>query len=183
MAATAATGRHPAAPLRYPSLHERFPMLKILYKPDALDNVESNLVAEAANRLEVGEFQVFQLGYFAWFGCEIEAKALENAFFGYLLENQVPHWVRHFARRIVQLDDQGGLHPYAPEYHRYDRNYAPPTHVEPAGIVKVLAVLLLVGAVLLAVIVSAGNVVPKGVNCLYPPCYWDKPAQSQRAMP
>lgn len=150
-------------------------MLKILYRLDELDSSEHNLVADASNRLEVGEFQFFQLSFLAWYGREADTAFLERAFFGYMLENRVPHWARHYAREIIRRDDEGVLAPYAPEYHQFDRTYKPPP-ASGHGWPRRLAVFLLLGALLalafVALTLYTGTMVPPGVTCFFPPCSW-----------
>ncbi|NIP73204.1 MAG: hypothetical protein GWO16_09340, partial [Gammaproteobacteria bacterium] len=77
-------------------------MFKILYQLDELDNIEANVVAEAANRLGVGEFQLFQLAHTAWHGREVDPHQIEAVFFDYMLHDRVPHWVRQFARNVIR---------------------------------------------------------------------------------
>ena len=114
--------------------------LKILY---SLEEPEDNVVAQAANRLGVGEFQVFQLAHADWFGAEAEAKELEPIFFRYLMHDQTDPWVRHYARGIVDLDDRGVLDSDNSHYHRYDaRSMRPLSRV--SGVLRFVAVVLFV---------------------------------------
>ena len=125
------------------------------------DSRERGEVAKAANILMVGEFQLLQLAYFDWFGNDMPSKFFDNLFGAYMIKNQVPHWARHFARRIIEKDARGFLNPHNPFYHRYDANYV--TYV-PNGFkrfckVAVFLILFLVGAVWLAnlAVVSKGQ--------------------------
>ena len=40
-----------------------------------------------------------------------------------MLRNHVPHWARHYARRIVVSYERGELDDNAPQFHRYDHDY------------------------------------------------------------
>ena len=76
-------------------------MFKFLFQVDDRDNIEANQVAEAANRLGVGEFKLFQVAFQAWHGREIDPDQLEWIFWNYMANDQVPPWARHFARVII----------------------------------------------------------------------------------
>ena len=142
--------------------------LKILY---SLEEPEDNIVAQAANRLGVGEFQVFQLAHADWFGAEADAKELEPVFFRYLLHDQTDPWVRHYARRIVDLDDRGALDTDNAHYHRYDaRSMRPLSRV--SGLLRFLAVVGFVIVFFGVAIVAMRGVIPEPFGCLFPPCPW-----------
>ncbi len=140
--------------------------LKILY---SLEEPEDNVVAQAANRLGVGEFQVFQLAHADWFGAEADAKELEPIFFRYLMHDQTDPWVRHYARRIVDLDERGALDTESAHYHRYDaRSMRPLSRV--SGVLRFAAVLLFVIVFFGVSIVALNGVIPEPLGCLFPPC-------------
>ena len=65
------------------------------------DPAETDYVVNAANYLEVSEFNIFRDAYTAWYGKEIPEKQVEKIFTQYLLENRVPFWVRNYARSRV----------------------------------------------------------------------------------
>jgi len=68
-------------------------------------------VAVSASLLQVSEFKCFQVAYEQWFGHELDAQSMENIFSTYLKELSVPHWVRHFTRKVFYLEVQGKLNP------------------------------------------------------------------------
>ncbi len=146
-------------------------MFKILYRLDDLDTVEANLVAEAANRLGVGEFQLFRLAHRAWHGAEVEAKALEPDFLGYMLRDDVPFWVRQYARKVVAGHEQGMLDPEDATFHAYDH-----TGVQNKGLwsgIAKVALVALMTAVLMGLILytySAPDM--ETARCMFPPCPW-----------
>ena len=82
-------------------------------------------MARAANLLQVGEFQLLQLAYKDWFDKDMPSRECDRLFGAYMLHNQVPHWARHYARRIIGLDAAGMLNDRDPTYHRYDPKYEP----------------------------------------------------------
>jgi hypothetical protein len=96
-----------------------------LLHPDREDPnaVERAAVARAANILMVGEFQLLQLAYYEWHGEDLPVDLVNRLFGAYMLKNLVPHWARHYARRIIEKDDKGFIDFSDPYYHRYDHDY------------------------------------------------------------
>lgn len=91
-----------------------------LIRPDREEAPERAEVARAANLLQIGEFQLLQLAYGEWYGREMPPGMIDALFGSYMLHNRVPHWARHYARRIIDLDAAGRLNDRDPHYHRYD---------------------------------------------------------------
>ena len=104
-----------------------------LIHPDREEHPERAEVARAANLLQVGEFQLLQLAYKDWFDKEMPTSECDRLFGAYMLHDQVPHWARHYARRILGLDAAGMLDGHDPAYHRYDPHYRT---VDPEGVRK-----------------------------------------------
>ena len=100
-------------------------LIQTLLKPDReeLEMKERLVVISAANALQVGEFQLLQLAYREWFDKDLPEALVARLFSAYMLKNEVPHWARHFARHIVELDALGNLDDLDPSYHRYDEEY------------------------------------------------------------
>ena len=146
-------------------------MLKFLYQLDDLDNIQANLAAEAANRLDVGEFQLFQLAYRAWYGVEADPKVLEQEFLEYMLHDQVPPWVRQFARNIIKSDDSGRLDPEAEEFHQYDRD-RPLNSRTWSGYYKVAFVILLTAGFMALMAYNYEPDPSDNSPCYFPPCPW-----------
>jgi hypothetical protein len=96
-----------------------------LLRPDHDDEEmkERLVVIEAANQLQVGEFQLLQLAYREWHGEDLPEAMVSKFFTEYMLHNHVPHWARHYARRIVDGYERGELDDNAPHFHRYDHDY------------------------------------------------------------
>ena len=65
-------------------------MFKLFFQEGEGDDPQKNLIAEAANRLDVGEFQLFQLGYEAWYGHTPEPDRIEPHFYSYMVNDDPP---------------------------------------------------------------------------------------------
>ncbi len=134
-----------------------------------MDNVENNLLAEASNRLDVGEFQVFQLSYNEWHGNDLEPQRMEQLFFEYLTENKLPPWARHYARHIIDLDDQGLLEYTDSHYHRYDANSVEPVNIR-TGLATVIALALFMAAFIIISVITLDRNSGDTPRCNFPPC-------------
>ena len=78
-------------------------------RPRALIPPDLRLVRDAAAILHLREFDLFRAAWQDWFGRPPDEKAVERVFVAYLFHQQVPHWLRHFARRVIR-DSHGGAH-------------------------------------------------------------------------
>jgi hypothetical protein len=96
-----------------------------LLRPDR-EEVEMKdrlVVIEAANRLQVGEFQLMQLAFREWHGKDLPETMVSRLFTDYMLRDEVPHWARHYARNIVDGLERGEIDENAASYHRFDHEY------------------------------------------------------------
>jgi len=144
-------------------------MLRFFYRPDRLDNIEANMVAEAANRLGVGEFQFFRLAHEQWHARIVPPESLEPAFMDYMLADKVPHYVRHFARSVIDQSDRGLLDPEAAHFHRFDRGTE--RRAGSLGGAATVALVLLFTALFLGLTIYTYEPrMPPGERCNYPPC-------------
>lgn len=103
-------------------------LLDTLIHPDREEDPERTLVAQAANLLQTGEFQVLQLAYFDFYGREMSKDTIAKVFRGYMFAGQVPSWAQNYALRIIALEARGELDDLDYAYHRYDsdfRTYVP----------------------------------------------------------
>ena len=99
-------------------------LLKVLWRPDREDeDPDRAMIAQAANILQVGEYQLLQLAYFDWFGQELPEGDRDRLFRAFMLGNQVTNWMRYYARKILVLEEKGLLDEADPAYHRYDHDY------------------------------------------------------------
>ena len=72
-------------------------LLKTLLRPDHEDDPELAQIAQAANILQVGEFQFLQLAYREWHAVDIPETAMDGLFKQYMLNGEVPFWARDYA--------------------------------------------------------------------------------------
>lgn len=144
-------------------------MFKRFFHPEELDRQLEDLIADAANRLDIGEFQVFQLAYVAWHGRTVQGKELERIFFDYLLKDIVPSWARHYARGIVELHDAGKLENHLDEYHRFDPEGIP-THGRGWKYFVVPIMLFAVFLFLFFIVITDPAFNPPVPTCYFPPC-------------
>ncbi|MDD9924358.1 MAG: hypothetical protein OXR03_00890 [Rhodospirillaceae bacterium] len=99
--------------------------IRTLLRPDREEtNPEADEIARAVNILQIGEFQLLQLAYKDWYGEELPESMTDRLFADYMLRKQVPHWARHYARRIDDWHQRDLLDANNPDYHRYDRSYS-----------------------------------------------------------
>ena len=68
-------------------------------------------VAEAAEELAIGEFELFALAHRWWFDIPCNDAELERVFGEFLVHERVPAWVRHYCRRVLTLAAVGQLDP------------------------------------------------------------------------
>ncbi len=85
----------------------------ILTKGKDHTSLDLERVVRASMMLQLSEFRFFQLAYAQWYGQEIPENRLEHIFSEYMFDDIIPHWVRHFTRKILSLSDEGRLHPRA----------------------------------------------------------------------
>ena len=110
-----------------------------LLQPDYESEPLRALIAEAANLLEVGEYQLLQLAYRERFGRELTGRGGGRLFESFMVQGVVPSWATAYARRILQLEAAGQLDIRDPAFHVYDNNYV--TYV-PDGVRKFVWVVL-----------------------------------------
>lgn len=124
-------------------------------------------VLDASAALEVTEFRLFELAWRDWFGKRPDEQRLERHFAAYMFADQVPHWVRNFARRILDLDAHGRLDPRS--FGIWAR--LPSTRMRFIAKLYVAVLLLL----FLVLTVSALNLDEQILSfyreCYLPPCY------------
>jgi len=96
-----------------------------LLHPDheELEMKERLVVISAANQLQIGEFQLLQLAYREWFDKDLPEALVSKLFTSYMLDNRVPHWARHYARRIIDDYESGEIDDNAAAFHHYDHDY------------------------------------------------------------
>ena len=94
-----------------------------LLHPDHEDDPVRGDIANAANLLQIGEFQILQIAYAEWHGEDLTGHGLDQMFNAYMLNGEVPPWARHFARKIIQQAASGEVDIGDAAFHRFDSEY------------------------------------------------------------
>ncbi len=80
-------------------------------QPRDLMPPDSRLVSDSASILRLREFDRFRAAWRSWFGRAPDDRAVERVFAAFMFHQRVPHWVRHFARRVIHDSEAGHLDP------------------------------------------------------------------------
>ena len=96
---------------------------KTLIKPDWDENPKRSEIIHAANLLQIGEFQLIQLAYKAWYKEDLPEDKINNIFNEYMVTGIVPIWVVYYAKDIIKLDKANVLNSYNKKYHVYDHEF------------------------------------------------------------
>ncbi len=103
-------------------------LLKTLIKPDWDNNPKRSLIIEAANLIQIGEFQLIQLAYKDWYNEELPEEKINNIFNEYMVLDIVPIWVTKYAQDIIKLNKANILNSYSDKYHIYDHEFGAYVH-------------------------------------------------------
>ena len=98
-------------------------LLKTLIKPDWDDNPQRSEILNAANLLQVGEFQLIQLAYKVWYKEDLPEDKINKIFEEYMIRGIIPIWVTYYAEDIIKLDGANVLNSYDEKYHVYDHEF------------------------------------------------------------
>ena len=98
-------------------------LLKTLIKPDWDDNPKRSEILNAANLLQIGEFQLIQLAYKVWFREDLPENKINKIFEEYMIRGIIPIWVTYYANDIIKLDNTNILNGYDEKYHVYDHEF------------------------------------------------------------
>ena len=148
-----------------------------LLHPDReeLENPERRAIVEAANILQVGEFQLLQLAYRDRYSEDLPEEQFDQLFHSYAIDGIVPPWARHYARKIVSEDQSGQLDYNQPRYHRYDCDYGVKTSLDARSICFALG--------LAAMMIGGGFVISQFEadpnTSMFPPYFSDAELQPQ----
>ena len=96
---------------------------KTLIKPDWDDSPKRTEIIHAANLLQVGEFQLIQLAYKAWYKEDLPENKINIIFSEYMITGIIPIWVTYYAKDIIKLDNANVLKTHAEKYHVYDHEF------------------------------------------------------------
>ena len=97
--------------------------LRTLIKPDWDDNPKRSEILDAANLLQIGEFQLIQLAYKVWYGEDLPEDKINKIFNEYMVTGVIPIWVTYYAKDILKLDQANVLDSYHEKYHVYDHEF------------------------------------------------------------
>ena len=135
---------------------------RLVGEEDIPDDVWGVLRSSAL--LEVGEFRVFEIAYEDWHGEAGDEKMIEKHFTGYMFNDRVPPWVRHFCKKVLKLDSEEALDPADFGIVR-----------KPASrqqINKGLeAIMYIIVALMVIFLLGESAARYMGQQCLFPPCY------------
>ena len=98
-------------------------LLKTLINPDWDNNPKRTLIIEAANLIQIGEFQLIQLAYKTWYKEDLPEEKINNIFNEYMVSKIIPIWVTSYAQDILKLDKAGVLNGNNEKYHIYDNEF------------------------------------------------------------
>ena len=79
-------------------------LIKTLLKPDLDDNPKRSEIIQAANLIQIGEFQLIQLAYKAWFNEDLPEDKINKIFNEYMITEIIPIWVTDYANNIIKLE-------------------------------------------------------------------------------
>ena len=94
-----------------------------LIKPDWDNNPKRSEILDAANLLQIGEFQLIQLAYKVWYKEKLPEGRINKIFEEYMIRGIIPIWVTYYARDIIKLDNANVLNDYDEKYHVYDYEF------------------------------------------------------------
>ena len=98
-------------------------LLKTLIKPDWDENPKRSLIIQAANLIQIGEFQLIQLAYKAWYRNDLPEEKINTIFNEYMVTGIIPIWVTYYAKDVIKLDKANVLDSYNKKYHIYDHEF------------------------------------------------------------
>ena len=98
-------------------------LFKTLIKPDWDDNPKRSEILNAANLLQIGEFQLIQLAYKIWYNENLPENKINKIFSEYMITGIIPIWVTYYAKDIIKLDRANVLNSYNEKYHVYDHEF------------------------------------------------------------
>jgi hypothetical protein len=98
-------------------------LIKTLIKPDWDNNPKRSLIIQAANLIQIGEFQLIQLAYKSWYRNDLPEEKINTIFKEYMVTGIIPIWVTYYAKDIIKLDKANVLDSYNEKYHVYDHEF------------------------------------------------------------
>ena len=121
-------------------------------------------VLAAAALLDIAEVQLFRKAYRKWFGARIDEDRLDRCFVAYMFAGVVPHWVRDYARQVL---DNAARHRLDP----VKFGVLPVLRRRPRFGLGMLLLQFVVLAALVLITHWTLEHLPAFQGCLLPPCY------------
>ncbi len=128
----------------------------------AKTDIEDVLAAAAA--LDIAEVTLFRKAYRKWFGARIGEEALDKYFVAYMFAGVVPHWVRDYARQVLDNAEQHTLDPVK-------FGVLPVLRRRPRFGLGMLLLQFAVFVLLVLITDWTLRQIPNFQSCLLPPCY------------
>ena len=72
-------------------------LLKTLIKPDWDDSPKRSEIIQAANLIQIGEFQLIQLAYKNWYKEDLPEEKINYIFNEYMVTGIIPIWVTYLS--------------------------------------------------------------------------------------
>jgi len=98
-------------------------LLKTLIKPDWDENPKRSKIIQAANLLQIGEFQLIQLAYKVWYKKDLPEDKISKIFSEYMITGIIPIWVTAYAQDILKMSNANVLDSFNEKYHVYDHEF------------------------------------------------------------
>ena len=98
-------------------------LVKTLIKPDWDENPKRSEILNAANLLQIGEFQLIQLAYKVWYKEDLPEEKINKIFSEYMISGIIPIWVTYYAKNIIKMENANVLNSYDEKYHVYDHEF------------------------------------------------------------
>ena len=143
-------------------------LIKTLLKPDWDDNPKRSEIIQAANLIQIGEFQLIQLAYKNWYKEDLPEDKINIIFKEYMVAGIIPMWVTYYAKDIIKLDKANILDSYNKKYHVYDHEFGEYISDEKQRKTRGIFYTILIGFVFVATHYIAINNVDEPAG-FYPP--------------
>lgn len=127
-------------------------LFDLVFRPHLEEASDKAEVCEAANLLQIGEFQFLQLAYYEWYGRDMPEQLYGRVFQNHMVCGAVPFWARHYARQVLEMERAGRLNDQHPHFHRYDSGFAQqhPKPVWEFWATSLLFLVVLAGSIMIA---------------------------------
>ena len=142
--------------------------VKTLIKPDWDDNPKRSEILNAANLIQIGEFQLIQLAYRAWYKEDLPEDKINRIFSQYMVTGIIPIWVTYYAQDILKLSKAGVLDSYNKKYHIYDHEFGSYISTEKQRKRRGIFYAIIIGAVFVGSHYMAANYIEEPAG-FFPP--------------